>query len=579
MVSSSPWRRTLGLVRPHRLRFAALLVFSFVTGVVEAGVLVIATRTALAITEGDDEITVVRSFVVSVRLALLVAAVLLVARLLAAWFQVRVEVSLTSRVLDEFRRRLAMAYLDASWSTQQAEPAGRLQQLVTDYANRGVDSVMALATIAGAGMSLIALLGVAVFVNALATVMVVVVLAILVAVMAPLRQRVRRRATRSRDSGRAFAGSVAELGTLGLEMQAFGVTGRFAEQLDRLISADARTRVSTERLRRFLPHIYLTLAFAALILALAIASGVDTTTLGSLGAVMLIMLRTLNYGQQIQTASANLMNAAPFLDDIDATIDRYAAMRASSGSATISSIESIDGCEVAFEYAPGNATLDGVTFRIERGEIIGIIGPSGAGKSTLVQLLLGVRDPTGGTIDVNGVSLPTIDRSSWAPLVGFVAQEPLLFTGTVADNLRFFRDGISDDTLERAARQANVLADIEALSDRFDTHLGERASQLSGGQRQRLSIARALAGRPELLILDEPTSALDTVSESLIRTTLESLRGEVTMVIIAHRMSTLDICDRIMVIEGGRLMAFDTPEQLRSNSDFYQQALALSGLS
>ena len=124
-----------------------------------------------------------------------------------------------------------------------------------------------------------------------------------------------------------------------------------------------------------------------------------------------------------------------------------------------------------------------------------------------------------------------------------------------------------------------MLVDIEALPQGFDSHLGERGSQLSGGQRQRLSIARALAGNPELLVLDEPTSALDGQSEALIRDTLGGLHGKVTVVIIAHRMSTLEICDRIMVIEGGRMTAFSSPSALREDSDFYQNAMAVAGIS
>ena len=163
--------------------------------------------------------------------------------------------------------------------------------------------------------------------------------------------------------------------------------------------------------------------------------------------------------------------------------------------------------------------------------------------------------------------------------MAFVAQDANLFTGTVAENIRFFRERLSDDVLRDAARQANVLADIEALPNGFDTHLGERGSQLSGGQRQRLSIARALAGKPDLLILDEPTSALDGQSEALIRDSLAALHGQLSVVIIAHRMSTLDICDRIMVIESGRMTALDEPSALRTDSDFYRNALAVAGIS
>lgn len=328
-----------------------------------------------------------------------------------------------------------------------------------------------------------------------------------------------------------------------------------------------------------LPHLYTTLAFGAVVLGLIVAASVGVRELSAIGAVMLLMLRSLSYGQQLQSASGGLASSIPFLEQLDATVAHYRATAATRGSRVLHSIGDIAADDVGFAYSPDLPVLRDVSFRIARGEIVGVIGPSGAGKSTLVQLLLGLREPTSGSITVGEVSLTEIDRNWWTHAVSFVPQDPHLFTGTVAENIRFFRDGITDDQVVRAAQMANVAADIEALPNGYATHLGERGVQLSGGQRQRLSIARALVGDPHLLVLDEPTSALDVHSESLIRRTVADLRGRVTVIVIAHRMSTLDMCDRLMVIEGGRLMAFDPPERLRSNSEFYRQALVMSGIA
>ena len=157
-------------------------------------------------------------------------------------------------------------------------------------------------------------------------------------------------------------------------------------------------------------------------------------------------------------------------------------------------------------------------------------------------------------------------------------QDAWLFAGSVAENIAFFRTDVTREALERAARQANLHDEIMAMPRGYDTPVGERGGQLSGGQRQRLCIARALVEEPDVLLLDEPTSALDVHSENMIRQTLASLTPRATVFVVAHRLSTLEICDRIMVIGEGRLEGFDTRERLAATNPFYRKALELSGM-
>lgn len=578
-LPSNDWVRVRALVRPHRQRVALLAVISLIGGVLEAAFLVGVTRTALAIADGRSSTGLFAGRTLPLGGAVAIAVGLLVARLVLALIGVAVSTTLSLQVSSSLRRRLAGTYLHAAWSVQQAEPTGRFQQLVMSFAGTAVGVVGSFAGTITAALNLVALILVAVVVDPAATLVVIAALGTLGSVLAPLRRRIRLRSRTAAMVQMEFATSVAELGALGLEMQTYGVRDRFVTRTGRLIDRDGLAQRQSDILRASLAPIYTSLAYGALLAGLGVAALVGAAELSSLGAVMLVMLRSLSYGQQLQVASGNLMASMPYLEQLDTTIERYEAQQATSGEIQADRVGAIQLCNVSFAYQADRPILHNVTFRVEAGEVVGVIGPSGAGKSTLVQLLLGLRDPTEGTVTVNGIDLRTVSRESWAHRVAFVAQDALLYTGTVADNIRFFRDGIDDDELLRAAKRANIATDVEAMAERFETHLGERGANLSGGQRQRLSIARALAGRPELLILDEPTSALDVHSETLIRETVSELKGDATVIIIAHRMSTLDVCDRIMVIEAGHLMAFDSPEHLRERSEFYRQALMLSGMT
>ena len=166
---------------------------------------------------------------------------------------------------------------------------------------------------------------------------------------------------------------------------------------------------------------------------------------------------------------------------------------------------------------------------------------------------------------------PTRQQTIVDELTAIVPQEPRLLHGTIAENIRFFRD-LSDEAIEAAAEGANIASFIRSLPHGFDSAVGELGQNLSGGQRQRICIARALAGNPQLLVLDEPTSALDGESEAAIQATLSDLKGQVTMFIVAHRLSTLSICDRIMVVEGGRIADLAQPTELLERSTYFSEA-------
>jgi len=217
--------------------------------------------------------------------------------------------------------------------------------------------------------------------------------------------------------------------------------------------------------------------------------------------------------------------------------------------------------------------LDSINATIHRGETIGIVGPSGAGKTTLMALMLRLYDPNSGRITFDGVDLRNIKHADLMDQSAIVLQEPFLFLDTIANNIRISRPDASMTEVIEAARAANVHDEIERMDRGYETMLGRArdARGVSTGQKQRICIAAALLKNAPLLFLDEATSSLDAVSERRFQSALERLMQGRTTFIIAHRLSTLRHADRIMVMEHGRLVGFDTHEELMRSCDVYRR--------
>jgi ATP-binding cassette subfamily B protein len=211
---------------------------------------------------------------------------------------------------------------------------------------------------------------------------------------------------------------------------------------------------------------------------------------------------------------------------------------------------------IAFAYParPDIRAVDGVSLSVRAGEKVAIVGPSGAGKSTLFHLLLRFYDPASGAISFDGVPIKSVDPRELRARIALVPQEPVVFAASASDNIRFGRPDASDAEVERAAGLAHANEFIRQLQGGFETPLGERGVMLSGGQRQRIAIARAILRDAPLLLLDEATSSLDAESEILVQTALEELMRDRTTLVIAHRLATVLSCDRIMVLDQGRIV-------------------------
>lgn len=230
---------------------------------------------------------------------------------------------------------------------------------------------------------------------------------------------------------------------------------------------------------------------------------------------------------------------------------------------------SIQDLTFAYPTRPGEEVLKGLSFDVAPGEMVAIVGPSGAGKSTLLDLLQRFYDPRSGSIAIGGVPLPSMSLAELRGLLGFVPQDPALFAGTLRENLLYGAPQADEAALARSLKLAHATEFVAELPDGLDTLVGEAGVGLSGGQKQRLAIARALLLNPRVLLLDEATSALDAQSESHIRESLKDMHGERTIIVIAHRLSTVRQADRILVLEHGQLQASGTHDSLLEANELY----------
>ena len=234
--------------------------------------------------------------------------------------------------------------------------------------------------------------------------------------------------------------------------------------------------------------------------------------------------------------------------------------------------KSISFNKVHFEYNEDNdQVLDQVSFTINKGEVVAMVGPSGAGKSTIADLIPRFFDVSSGVIEIDDNDIKKLSLASLRGNMGIVTQEVILFNDTIKNNIAYAQSDVSDDAIYAAAKAANALEFIEKTPNGFDTLIGERGAKLSGGQKQRLAISRALLKNPPILILDEATSALDTESEKKVQKAIEALMKDRTTLVIAHRLSTVQNADKIIVIDRGKVIETGTHQKLYDQNGVYRK--------
>jgi len=548
-------------------------------GFVEAALLTLLASAASALAMGSDMVDVDLGPVplrASVDVLLAVGVGLAAVRTAFHLLMAYLPASMSADANAGLRKALFDAFSQASWSIQSSERDGHFQALMGPHVSSVSKAILALSAGISAGLMFLTLLASAFALSAVTAVIIIIASTTLFLLLRPLAHRLRRSAKELSAENVTYSQGLQEVVLMAEEMQVFGSTDAHRAKVYELIN---RVRVPL-RLTRFytkaVPALYQSVALLLLVLALALVQAIGIGSIAALGAVVLILLRSLTYGQQLQSALTSVDELLPFMHRLSDAIARYRDNRQQDGHRAMPVVDRLGMEHVRFSYTAGTEVLSAVSFEVARGESIGIVGPSGAGKSSLVQLLLRLRDPTGGRLHVDGIDVREIRRADWQKRVAYVPQTPQLIWGTVADNIRFYRPHLTQEDVERAARRAHIHDEIMTWENGYQSVIGQRASAVSGGQRQRLCLARALAGSPDILILDEPTSALDVKSEQLVQQSLSELKGNLVLFLVAHRLSTLSVCDRVMVVVAGKLQAIESPEDLLLTNDFYREVTEIT---
>lgn len=470
----------------------------------------------------------------------------------------------------EMRRKIYKESLFASWGYLLKQKVGDMQHLLLSHLNYTFVSLKSVANNITDIAGFFVYITMALLLSPLITAATVLGGAVFLLINHPLSNKIKNLAEKRTKAAFAIAGYVTE-NSLGLKsVKSMNLEQRVSDAADQLFIKFTKARKALTFVKAVTSVILEPFSVVFIAGVFAISYKLSQFDIGVFVATVYLIHKTFVYFGKIQEALNELNDTIPYIKSINKLQEEIGESREiPGGTRKFEFQKELSFRNVSFSYIADKHVLSDMNFSIKKGEMVGIIGPSGAGKTTVVDLLLRLFEAREGAILLDGVDAREISLSEWRRNIGYVSQDIFLKNDTVRNNIRFFDENIADEDIIQAAKIVGAHEFIEKLPQGFDTVIGERGVLLSGGQKQRIVLARVMARRPKLIVFDEATSALDNESEAMIKKTIEDLKGDVTIIAIAHRLSTVMSSDKLLVLGEGRVLETGSPAELLSNKESY----------
>ncbi len=506
----------------------------------------------------------------TLKFLLLFMASLFIFKAVAVFFSKYLTEKINSSYIRNTQLKLFRKTLEASWPYLSKHKIGYLDKILTNDIGSGASLLSQISTVVILGINILIYLVIASSISIGATAIAVASGFLLFIFFKPITQAIQRVANRKVDLNKIGSNHIDE-SMIGIKtIKAMSLEDEVLERADEFFTEWKDISIRLSYLATF-SNVVIQPASVLVILGLfSYTYKAGNFTFASFAVIVFAINKIFAYIQQAQTQLQNVVGNYPYLKAVVEYEDEAVSFTEKSTAQNHFSFnKNLIVKDLSFSYTDNIKTLENINLEIPIGKTLGIIGPSGSGKTTLVDLLLRLIKPTSGEILLDNENINEIDMQEWRENIGYVAQDNFLINDTIENNIKFYSNEVSDEDMIESCKLANIYDFIQSLPEGFNTLVGERGTSISGGQRQRIVLARVLARKPKILIMDEATSALDNESQALIQEAIENLYGNITVIIIAHRPSTVMNVDELVVIEEGKIVERGRPEEMLADKTSY----------